>query len=132
MGDTLSSGLGAAEIAVGFTTAEYQRIRGAVDPEDPTTPSWTEVISAFRRRMEERFVRPIAQLLALASDETVPGFAVLALDCLLIDTLQSFREGRATTGEVSPAKSFTTFLRARRVAAEIARVKSRGMRIPHP
>jgi len=43
-----------------------------------------------------------------------PGFAILALDCLLIDTIQSFREGRVSTGEVSPAHSFKAFLRSSR------------------
>ena len=42
--------------------------------------------------------------------------AILALDCLLIDTIQSFREGRITTGDVSPAQSFKTFLSSQRFA----------------
>jgi hypothetical protein len=41
----------------------------------------------------------------------VPGFAILSLDCLLIDTIQSFREGRFSTGEVSPPVLFKSFLK---------------------
>jgi hypothetical protein len=79
-----------------------------------------EILAAFRRRIEERFLRPVDVLLSLygrSLTQTRPGFAILALDCLLIDAVQSFREGRVSTGEVSPALSFTTFLASPRFSA---------------
>jgi hypothetical protein len=38
------------------------------------------------------------------------GFAMLAIDCLLIDTLQSFREGRTSSNEARSTKAFIDFL----------------------
>jgi cation transport regulator ChaC len=56
---------------------------------------------------------PIAELARFDDEDELPyrpGFAILALDCLLIDTIQSSREGRVTTGDVSSAQSFKNFL----------------------
>jgi hypothetical protein len=55
------------------------------------------MIEVLRRRIEERFISPVARLMGediSSPTKLVPGFAILALDCLLIDTIQSFREGR--------------------------------------
>jgi cation transport regulator ChaC len=101
------------EIASGFAVGRYQVIRQALDPASPETQEWSEVLDAFQRRIEERFLRPIIELLKVYDQDLVstrPGFAILALDCLLIDTIQSFREGRVSTNEVSTAVSFRNFL----------------------
>lgn len=104
------------EIASNFRAGRYRELRSQLDPATPGTPEWAEAVGALRRRVDERFLQPIAQLSRLRRSQhgAVPGFAMLALDCLLIDTLQSFREGRVTTGEVSPASSFRTFLKSAR------------------
>jgi hypothetical protein len=81
--------------------------------------AWRELLSAMRRRVYERFLQPIRELERFDKRQSLPfrpGFAIVALDCLLIDTIQSFREGRATTGEVSPAHSFKSFLSSQRFA----------------
>lgn len=125
------------EIASGFTVAQYSGIRDRLDPEHPDTAEWKEIHTVFRRRIGERFLKPISLLarydavflrkerrgLRLAPElaryensdalPTRSGFAILALGCLLIDTIQAFREGRVSTGESSSARSFKTFLRAR-------------------
>jgi hypothetical protein len=75
------------------------------------------VLAGFRRRICERFLKPVRELARHDKEDVLPlrpGFAILALDCLLIDTIQSFREGRVTTGEVSPAASFRAFLKSPR------------------
>ena len=104
------------EIASDFRVARYREIRPTLDTARPGTSEWSETIGAFRRRVEERFLHPISHLAGSrrSQERSVPGFAMLALDCLLIDTLQSFREGRVSTGEVSPASSFRTFLKSPR------------------
>ena len=102
------------EIASAFTVGRYKEIRSALDPGTPDAAEWSEVLSAFRRRILERFLWPISELSIHDKEDvlpTRPGFAILALDCLLIDTIQSFREGRVSTGEISPAASFKTFLK---------------------
>lgn len=101
------------EIASKFTVGDYDKLRPRLDPTNPQAEgAWPEAIKVLRRRIEERFLSPVDQLIGGSSPTpSVPGFAILALDCLLIDTIQSFREGRVTTGEVSPARSFKDFLK---------------------
>ena len=107
------------ELASDFLVARYLELRPKLVEGSAANGEWAEVLGAFRRRIEERYVRPIGQLArsARGAQQTVPGFAILALDCLLIDTIQSFREGRVGTGDVSSAKSFKSFLDARRFAS---------------
>lgn len=105
------------EIASNFTVADYEAVRATLDPSKPQTPAWSAIVAVFRRRLEERFLSSMSQLLStgpFSPTPSVPGFAILALDCLLIDTIQSFREGRIATGEISPARSFKAFLQSPR------------------
>jgi hypothetical protein len=104
------------EIASNYTVTDYTLVRPDLDAANPRAEAWTEVIDVFRRRIDERFLLPIALLLSPQAG-SVPGFAILALDCLLIDTIQSFREGRVTTGEIRPGRSFKNFLRSPRFTA---------------
>jgi cation transport regulator ChaC len=105
------------EIASDFTAGDYHNLRDRLQIESAATPEWERVLGAFQKRIRERFLLPIA---ALACYDATPwrerpmrsGFAILTLDCLLIDTLQSFREGRIATGETSSAQSFKSFLKA--------------------
>ena len=103
------------ELASHFTVRRYHEIRPLLDQGHPA--SWVEVLSALSRRIAERFLRPMHDLARFDRQDELPnrpGFAILALDCLLIDTIQSFREGRVGTGEVSPAHSFRMFLSSER------------------
>ncbi len=58
---------------------------------------WQLAVDIFKDRILERFLNPLEHI------EKYPytGFAVLALDCLLIEMLQQFREGvnRTPTGK---------------------------------
>lgn len=101
------------ELASNFTVARYTTLRPQLTATTPSDGAWHEVIDAMRRRIQERFLTPVHELTRFDEQDELPyrpGFAILALDCLLIDTIQSFREGRVSTGEVSPAQSFKTFL----------------------
>lgn len=103
------------EIASNFTIGDYHAERSQLSADSPNTGGWQRVIAAFKRRLTERFLQPITDLAKYDNEDPLPmrpGFAILALDCLLIDTIQSFREGRVTTSEVSPALSFKNFLRS--------------------
>jgi len=56
---------------------------------------WLRAVCIFQRRLG-RFLRPVDELVK-SSDKKIAlysGFAIIALDCLLIETLQSFRRGR--------------------------------------
>jgi hypothetical protein len=64
---------------------------------------WEKAIGLFERRMRERFFRCIEALLktdeAGTEDEMIrPGFSIMALCCLLVETLQSFYEGGRNRG----------------------------------
>lgn len=100
------------ELASKFTIGSYLEIRDKLSSQE-SSEEWKLVLDAFHRRISERFLKPIEELLKQDKSLTMrSGFAILALDCLLIDTIQSFREGRIKTGETSTAKSFKNFLKA--------------------
>jgi len=100
------------KIASRFTVEAYHSLRPHLDPTIPGSPAWDIVIQAFKRRLLERFFRPIEALQCTSGNSRIrAGFSILALDCLLIDTLQSFREGR-TTGRAETKASFESFLRS--------------------
>lgn len=75
------------EIAPDFTDSDWKRLTFTSERD------WIRAVAALRRRLEERFVKPARSLLRFSRS----GFAVLALDSLLVETLQQFREGVAET-----------------------------------
>lgn len=76
------------------------------------TESWTRAIDIVNDRIQNRFLEPIDRLRDQPeSAELGFGFAMLALDCLLIDTIQSFREGRTRGSEARTTKAFVDFFR---------------------
>ena len=106
------------ELCRGFTTLQWRKLRPLLDDDDPE--AWKCAIEVFRRRLSERYLSSIEALIradnrfsssfdshadyhSQPQDDThpvVPGFAITALCCLLIETLQSFREGSSrNTGE---------------------------------
>lgn len=70
--------------------------------------AWDAMITIFLDRIEGRFLKPIR---AIASDRDLgefSGFAILALDCLLIETLHQFYNGLNET-EGDHSKAFWKF-----------------------
>lgn len=63
--------------------------------------NWPAAVSIFENRIRGRLTDAIEFLIAddepRAATERKRGFAVLALDCLLIETLQAFRRGLTDT-----------------------------------
>jgi len=89
------------ELCVGFTSHQWQRqLRPKLDRGE--RDAWEEAIGVFERRLKERFFRCIDALFELdqeanRNEPVRPGFSIMALCCLLIETLQSFyRGGRGT------------------------------------
>ena len=63
----------------------------ALNLDDPKSPDWARAIDILEGRICERFVVPVDFLIA-AEEPRLPterkfGFAVLAVDCLLVETL---------------------------------------------
>lgn len=81
------------EIAPGFASEDWLHLRSQL-PEDGAWPGteakWSRAIEAIRTRIEKRY---FASVSCLRSSQHA-GFAVLALDCLLLETIESFRNGR--------------------------------------
>ncbi len=59
-----------------------------------TEQEWLKAIDIVEDRIHGRFVAPIHKLIP----EEFSGFAIIALDCLLIESLNGFKEGRASKG----------------------------------
>src|SRR5947209_7608580 len=65
---------------------------------------WSKKPDFIRRRLRERFIEPIEQTPTAAKN----GFAVMALSCLLVETLEAFYQGWTSTRTHS-AESFPNF-----------------------
>lgn len=67
---------------------------------------WQKAVDIFADRIDGRFLKVVAMI----KDYEYAGFAVMALDCLLIETLQQFREGKAETPRRKSEEYFVRFL----------------------
>jgi hypothetical protein len=91
-----------------FSSTDWEKLATRLDQDES---AWAEAIGVFERRMKERFFSCIE---ALAKADTkpdlrnsssspeahcIPGFSIMALCCLLIETLQGFQESVASTAQ---------------------------------
>lgn len=83
-----------------WTIEDYQKIDFAQEE------GWQRAIDIFEDRIQWRFLEIIAQI----ERNEFAGFAVMALDCLLIETLQQFYEGQETTPPRKSKEYFCRFL----------------------
>lgn len=67
---------------------------------------WNEAIAILRDRIEGRYFNQIA---LLAHDINANGFTIMALNCLLIETLFQFRDGKEETPRPN-SKTYPAFL----------------------
>lgn len=100
------------QIAPNFEAAKWRTL--ALD--DPASPDWEVAISVLDRRIRERYLAP-ADFLISSEEETSAterrfGFAVLAIDCLLVETLGAFIDGLEETTNRSK-ETFCKFLTSR-------------------
>jgi hypothetical protein len=100
------------QIAPGVDAARWQ----ALNLDDASSRDWPKAIEILEARIHERFIDPVDHL--MAAEEARPplerrfGFVILAVDCLLVETLGAFREGLETT-EGSSKATFCGFLTTR-------------------
>lgn len=67
---------------------------------------WEQAVSIFKDRLETRYLEHIRSLLQRKTN----GFVVLALDCMLVETMQQFRLGTRATPRAKGKKYFVWFL----------------------
>lgn len=106
------------QIAPNFEAAKWKAL--ALD--DAASPDWEIAFSVFESRIRDRYIAPVDFL--IASEMEAPaierrfGFAILAIDCLLVETLGAFLEGlEETTGRSQ--KIFCLFLTSRQKFSQI-------------
>lgn len=100
-------------IAPGVTNNEYKKL----NLDDNDSPDWETAIEIFKSRISSRYLEPV-DLLIKDDENRSPierryGFSILAIDCLLIETLESYREGLTDTKGKSE-RMFVNFLTQRR------------------
>ncbi|WP_307015043.1 hypothetical protein [Agrobacterium tumefaciens] len=66
-----------------------------LDTENPNENDWNTAVDILDDRITERFLKPAQYLINAPLEGSQPtfGFAVLALDFLVIETIQGFRDG---------------------------------------
>lgn len=86
-----NSMLDAMEIAPGYSVADWK----SLDLGGNNAKDWSRAVQIFEIRIRRRFIEPADVLIAheIGSARGAFGFAILAIDCLLIETMQGFREG---------------------------------------
>jgi hypothetical protein len=74
--------------------------------------SWDSAVDMFKDRLETRYLEHIRRLLPMKTS----GFAVLALDCALIETIENFKRGTKTTPGGKGREYFVSFLTSSKFA----------------
>ncbi len=106
-----------ADLCFKFSKADWEALSKGLDDND--AGAWEKAIGVFERRMKERFFSCIDALeqsdtrpdsasgCPTDTDHCIPGFSIMAICCLLVETLQSFRE---KTGTAQAKEIFKSFL----------------------
>jgi len=93
-----------------YTAQTWQDLN--LDPDNPDEVQWQKAGDIIKDRIEGRFLKPADALIKAEEDKTQGtfGFAILALDFLVIETIQGFREGKVNHNGQSKAlfKNFLT------------------------
>lgn len=91
-----------ADLCFRFSSTDWENLLQRLDHDEG---AWSEAIGVFERRMNGRFFKCIDALVKadtkpdLNSSSSppnahcIPGFSIMALCCLLVETLQGFRTG---------------------------------------
>jgi len=100
------------QIAPDFDSDQWH----ALQLEEPDSADWRTAVSVLKSRILVRYLQPVDILINEEADkegwDRRFGFTVLAIDCLLVETLGAFIEGLTTTDGVSK-KTFCSFLTTR-------------------
>ncbi|WP_019614082.1 hypothetical protein [Psychromonas ossibalaenae] len=97
------------EIAPDFTAADWKTLDLHENEQH-----WLQAVDVLKRRLYARYIYPVDALIeienSLEPKQMNFGFTILAVDLLLMETLQAFKEGLADTNRKSQ-RVFMRFLR---------------------
>ena len=100
------------DIAPGYTDKDWNKL----DLDNENSSDWCKAIQILNARIKGRYLDPVDKLIELdkkrAAKDRRFGFTILAIDCLLIETLQAFIDGVENTWNQSK-KMFVNFLTGR-------------------
>jgi len=89
------------KIAPGIDAADWKRL----NLDAPDHPDWGRGIAILEQRLRRRFTDVVEFLIADDEQRALVdrrfGFAILALDCLVVETLEAFRQGLLDTRKKS-------------------------------
>jgi hypothetical protein len=89
MSDTTKSR--SLQISPKYTVADWRGL--VLNADNPKQEDWLKAVDVLRDRIEGRFIKPAQTLIDNDTKPPTFGFAVLALDCLVLETIQGFRKG---------------------------------------
>ena len=97
------------QISPKYTVAFWRGLE--LDPDNPEQEEWLKAVDVLRDRIQGRFIKPAQTLIDVdkANHQQTYGFAILALDCLVLETIQGFREG-VTSHTRQSGRLFREFL----------------------
>ena len=97
------------QIAPSFTSQQWRSL-----DLDASETDWQTAIDVVNTRLKSRYIDPIDELIKsenkLKASQRRFGFTILAIDLLLMETLQAFKEGLETTDRQSK-QVFMRFLK---------------------
>lgn len=97
-------------IAPDFTCDDWK----ALDMSESTNVDWEKAISVLDSRITERYIDPVDILIEHEESKHYSerrfGFTILAIDCLLIETLQAFKDGNEETNWKEGKSVFVNYL----------------------
>jgi hypothetical protein len=98
------------EVAKGISNTAYQKL----DLTKPESTDWATAIDIFERRFSKRFIEPANLLIDfeknLSNKDKCFGFTIVAIDCLLIETLACFYKGLKETPKNQNEVTYVSYL----------------------
>jgi hypothetical protein len=81
------------EVAPGYTVGDWTTL--CLKADEPGSSNWKTALTIFDARIRCRFLDPVDELIRIDKSRSRQtfGFTILAIDFLVIETLQGFREG---------------------------------------
>jgi len=75
------------------------------------TDDWNKMVEIFKDRIEGRYLKPVRLIANDGDIGEFSGFSILALDCLIIETLNQFYSGLDKTKEGKHKEAFWNFFK---------------------